>query len=253
MRVLLFGATGFIGRNILEQLGGKHDIIAPTKEKINIETTRHISGQVDVIINCVNAQDNLSVYQNIVHNYEGKLIHLGSGAVYDHTKPIKNVTEDFERKPTDDYGLDKYYISEQIKWRDNTVCLRPFGVFGKYEDYRRRFISSSILTNMNDGQTIHIFQNKKFSYVWVNDLVRIIDYFIQNKAEHKFYNVGGHQIKLNQIAKKIGKYKVNKWNGNEYTCDDTRVRHESGIIYTPFDESLKELRKFYEKPSGNLL
>ena len=43
MRIILFGGQGFIGRNLIEQLGSKHDFIAPTKEKINIESTRHIS------------------------------------------------------------------------------------------------------------------------------------------------------------------------------------------------------------------
>lgn len=245
MRLLIFGGHGFIGRNLIEQL--PYDMVAPTRQDIDIEKEFHFSAQIDVVINLVNAQDNLQAFQNITHYYKGKLIHLGSGAEYDKRKPIKNVTEDFDRKPQDEYGLGKYYISKQIEWRPNTVCLRPFGVFGKYEDYKRRFISKAILDNMK-GDTIEIRQNVKFSYVWVNDLIRIIDYFINNDAKHKFYNVGGHQLKLNQIARKIGKYKVRKWWGKEYTCNDNRVRHETGIIYTPFDYSLNKLKKFYESP-----
>ena len=250
-RVLVFGGHGFIGRNLIEQL--PYDFVAPTHQDMDIERDFHISKDVDVVINLVNTQDNLQAYQNITHYYQGKLIHIGSGAEYDHSLPIKNVTEDFDRKPKDEYGLQKYHISNQIEWRDNTVCLRPFGVFGKYEDYKRRFISRAILDNMS-GKVIQIHENVKFSYVWVNDLVKIIDYFIQNDSKHKFYNVGGHQITLKNIAKQIGKYVVQHGgNAPEYTCDDSRVRKETGIIYTPFKESLKSLKEYYESIEYNIL
>ena len=247
MRIILFGGSGFIGRNIIEQLGDKYDIIAPTRQEMDIEKDRHLSADVDAVINCVNAEDNLQAYFNIVALYSGKLIHLGSGAEYDKSNHIRNIREeDFGIIPKDPYGLGKFYISNHIDWRDNTVCLRPFGVFGKYEDYKRRFISKAILDNMK-GQNITVYKNQKFSYIWVNDLVKIIDYFINNEAKHKFYNVGGHKTTLKKIAKKIGRYKViNRGWANEYTCNDERVRKETGIIYTPFKESLKELRKFYE-------
>ena len=248
MRILLFGASGFIGRNILEQLD--YDIIAPTREEMDIEKHRHISGDVDVVINCINAEDNFQVYRNIVALYNGKLIHLGSGAEYDKINHIRNVREtDFGIIPKDHYGLGKYNISQHIEWRPNTICLRPFGVFGKYEDFKRRFISKAILDNMR-GQNITVYRNQKFSYVWVNDLIRIIDYFINNEAQHKFYNVGGHNTTLKKIAKKIGKHKViNRGWANEYTCDDSRVRKETGIKYTPFKESVNELRRFYKNPN----
>ena len=242
----MFGGTGFIARNLIEQLGDKYDLITPTRQQLDIQKIRHLSENVDAVINCVNAEDNLQAYLNITALYRGKLIHLGSGAEYDKSQPIKNVTEEYDRKPQDLYGLGKYYISNHTEFRPNTISLRPFGVFGKYEDYKRRFISKAILDNMR-GETIQIYRNVKFSYIWVNDLIKIIDYFINNKAKHKFYNVGGHQLKLSQIAKKIGKYKIHKRKGNEYTCNDNRVKEESGIIYTPFDESLKELKEFYGK------
>ncbi|NQS88798.1 NAD-dependent epimerase/dehydratase family protein [Patescibacteria group bacterium] len=245
MKILIFGAHGFLGRNLVEQLGGKYQLITPSRQDIDLMQTAHISNEIDVVINCVNAEDNLTVFYNITRCYSGKLIQIGSGAEYDKSKPIKNVKEeDFGRRPKDKYGLDKYFISGFIEWMDNIICLRPFGLFGKYEDYERRFISKAVLDNMK-GEPITIYQNVKFNYVWVNDFIKIIDYFITHEPKHKIYNVGGHQLKLTEIAKKIGKYKVLKEGmANEYTCDDSRVRKETGIKYTPFDDSLESLRRF---------
>ena len=250
LKCLVFGAnTGFIGRNLVEQLGHKYLLITPTKKDVDLTKTAHVSNEVDVVINLVNARDNFQVFQNITRFYSGKLIHIGSGAEYDKSKPIRNVREkDFGRRiPQDKYGLDKYRISEQIEWIDNVICLRPFGVFGKYEDVSRRFISKAIALNMIN-QSVSIYQNVKFSYVWVNDLIKIIDYFIIHQPKHKFYNIGGHKLTLLDIAKKIGRYKVLKrWRGKEYTCDDSRVVEETGIKYTQFDKSLEKLREYYEK------
>jgi|SRR3990167_772218 len=243
-RVLLWGASGFLGRNLLEQLP-QYTWITPEHSRVDIEREIPAMNDVDVVINCVNCEDNLQAFINMTHLYSGKLIQIGSGAEYDHSLPIKNVTEDFDRKPFDSYGLGKYYISKQIEFRENIICLRPFGIFGKHENVNRRFISKAILDH-NKGLPVTIFRDSKFSYVWVNDLVRIIEYFIEHKPKEKFYNVGGHQITLKNIAKQIGKYRVVLGGqGQEYTCDDTRVREETGIVYTPFKESLNKLKEFY--------
>ena len=252
-RCTIYGASGFLGRNLVELLHDKYDLVTPSRMEANVESVFPVISNVDVVINLVNAENNLQVFQNITHYYDGKLITIGSGAEYDHLLPIKNVKEDFDRKPFDAYGLGKYYVSKQAEIRKNVIVLRPFGVFGKYEDFNRRFISKAIIDKMCE-KPIVIYQDCKFSYVWVNDLVKIIDYFIEHDANHKFYNVGGHQITLKNIAKQIGPYKVFQGgNAPEYTCDDSRVCEETGIKYTPFKEALKSLKEYYEIIEYNIL
>jgi len=245
----LYGGHGFIGRNIVELLGGRYHFYVPKREEVDLEHETMVMPSSDLVINCVNAKDNLQAFVNLSHFYNGDLIHMGTGAEYDKARPLVNVKEsEFSKSiPKDKYGLDKYKVSRNIRWMHRVVCLRPFGVFGKYEDITRRFISKAIMDNLK-GKKIIIYKNVKFSYVWVNDLVKILDYFILNKPKHRFYNVGGHQITLEEIASKIGKYHIlRKGMANEYTCDDSRVREETGIKYTPIDESLKSLKEYYEK------
>lgn len=275
LRVLMFGSTGFLGRNLREQLGSKYQLIMPSKKELPklLSSRKYFPFDVLVyLINAKNYKENMRIFEDVFFEFLPKrlaevkrIIFLGSGAEYDKRREIRNVREEewddssTEEVVEGDYAKSKQdaarifskvimpsYGGPTYQAKTKLVYLRPFGVFGKYEDYARRFISRAILDNM-EGKPITIYQNVKFSYVWVNDLVKIIDYFITYEPKHKFYNVCGHQLTLKNIAKKIGKYKILKkgW-ANEYTCDDSRVREETGIEYTPFDESLESLRRFYE-------
>ena len=139
--------------------------------------------------------------------------------------------------------------------RTHYYHLRIFGIFGKYEDYRYRFISNAIVNNIN-GLPIAMNQNVFFDYTYINDFVRIVDHFINHKAKHKFYNIGtGKKIdiltianKINGIAEKKSKITVkNKGLNNEYTCDNSRLKNElKKFEFTDFDKALKELYDWYK-------
>lgn len=103
---------------------------------------------------------------------------------------------------------------------------------------------------------ININQNVFFDYIYVKDLIKVIDCFIENEARHKFYNIGtGKKIDLLTIAQKIlqisGKNLPitvkNPRLNNEYTCDISRLSSEfSDLQYTNFEKSLEELFEYYK-------
>ncbi|MBI5122327.1 NAD(P)-dependent oxidoreductase, partial [Candidatus Roizmanbacteria bacterium] len=203
--------------------------------------------------------DNLRIFFNLLKNKDRykKMIHLGSGAEYDKTKPIVKVKETDLGKtiPKDEYGFFKYICSKYIEKEKDIVCIRIFGLFGKYEDSRYRFISNAIVNNLN-GLPITLNQNVFFDYLYINDFVRIVDYFINHKAKHKFYNIGtGKKIDILTIANKINKISdkkskiivKNKGLNNEYTCDNSRLMKElKRFSFTNFDQSLIELYQWYK-------
>jgi len=100
-------------------------------------------------------------------------------------------------------------------------------------------------------------QNVFFDYIYINDFVKIVEYFINHKVKHKFYNIGtGNKIDITTIAEKINlisdkKSKIivkNKGLNNEYTCDNKRLKDElKKFEFTPFDESLRKLYAWYKK------
>jgi len=272
LKVLITGSSGFIGRNLAEQLN--HDLLTPSHAELELEDKQAVNkyfekNKIDVVVNCASRGDrsgtikhDLKIWTNIADNKVNKIIHLGSGAEYDKTRPIVRIKEDDfgKRIPDDDYGYTKYLISKFIEEGSyNAVCLRLFGVFGKYEDPERRFISRSIRRVLN-YDPILIYKDVWFDYLYIDDLVRIVDWFIKNEPLYKFYNVGtGKPIGLTELAEKIRytNYNVHipikvlqKGMANEYSCDNSRLMAELGDFeFTPMDKAIKELYEWLRKES----
>ncbi|MEK7633216.1 MAG: NAD(P)-dependent oxidoreductase [Patescibacteria group bacterium] len=276
--VFITGAGGFIGKNLTEQLSKKYNLLTPGHKDLDLLDEKAVNdffkkNKIDVVINCAviggsrkeehvdsSLLGNLRIFFNLLKNKNKykKMIHFGSGAEYDKSKPIIQVKEtDLGNTiPQDEYGFFKYICSKYIEKEKNIVCIRIFGLFGKYEDYRYRFISNAIVNN-SSGLPITMNQNVFFDYVYINDFIRIVDHFINHKAKYKFYNSGtGNKIDILTIAKKINlisdkKSKIiikNKGWNNEYTCDNKRLKNElKKFKFTSFDESLKELYRWYKE------
>lgn len=281
--VLVTGGSGFVGKNIVEQLGNTFHILAPGHTELNILDTAQVdkffvSNGIDAVVHTadvgVNSQgvqvadvveNNLRMFFNItrVLKPNQKMIFLGSGAEYDKSRSLVNVKENEfgQNVPVDDYGFAKYVCSQYIQNSGNIVNLRCFGVYGKYENYQTRFISNSICKALFD-LPVTMKQNVFFDYVYINDLVGVISYFIEHKPNNKFYNVGrGESIDLQTIAQKVlkilkkdlpilaAKDGLNK----EYTCDVSLLKSEiPNLKFTDFDQSIKELAEYYKSILADL-
>lgn len=277
MKILLTGGTSFLGRNILEQLGKKYQFVAPLHTELDLTDTQSVRDffschPVDIVIHCAHigrygrafyirdaVEKNLKMFFNIFTN-KGKfhkMIHFGSGAEYNKSKPIVRVREEEfgTRIPSDQYGFSKYLCSLYAKYIENIVVLRLFAIYGKYEDYTTRFISNS-LCRIVLGLPIVIHKNAVFDYLYINDFIKILDFFITNTTKHKFYNVGrGKPIDLLTIAKMIQNIGNNnskilikeKGFSNEYTCDNSALMREmQSFRFTPMEKSLKDLYLWYK-------
>lgn len=255
MKVFLTGGNGFIGKNIIEQLGDKYEILAPGRQELNLLDSDAVfkylkKNKPEIILHAATVggnrkKDNLDVLKNnliIFYNllaakeYFNRIIVFGSGAEYDKRNNLHLVGEkDFGRSiPEDEYSLAKFTMAKIAAESDFITHLRFFGVFGKYEDYQTRFISNSIckaLLNM----PITINQNVYFDYIYIDDLIRVIDKIIENKPRDIFYNIGsGRQVDLLTIAKMI--LEVTKKDlpiaiskeglGREYTCNISKIKNE---------------------------
>jgi GDP-L-fucose synthase len=277
-KILILGASGFIGKNLIEYLKNKYILYTPSHKELDLLDGRKLNSyfrnnKIDIVVNCVTVggsrreeyqehalNDNLRIFFNIVSNnkYYKKLIYLGSGAEYDKSKPIIKIKEeDFEKNiPADDYGLFKYICSKYIDKLDNVINLRIFGLFGKYEDYRYRFISNAICRNLFELPII-IKQDVYFDYVYINDFVKIVEFFINKDTKYKFYNIGtGYPINLLTIAQKINKIAgkkskiiiTNKGFSNEYTANNNKILKEiKNLEFTNFDIVLLQLYNWYSK------
>ncbi|MFA6104996.1 MAG: NAD-dependent epimerase/dehydratase family protein [Patescibacteria group bacterium] len=276
--VFLAGGSGFIGKNILEQLGDKYNIIAPDRAELNLLDSEAVldffkKNPVDIVVNSAaegvyikNRIDpmitlnNLKIFYNLVRakKYFNRMVMLGSGAEYDKKQNLKKTSEnDFDRTvPADEYGLYKYICAKFAGEVDYITHLRLFGVFGKYENYEIRFISNAIckvLFNL----PITIRQDVKFDYIFIDDFVKILDQIIKKKPVEKFINIGrGEDVSLKTLAEMIIKevgvkvpIKISEPGlGNEYSCNNSRLLNEMEMIdFTPFSVSISNLVEYYRK------
>ncbi len=277
MKILITGASGFIGRNIFEQLKDKYKIYAPLSSELNLleddkvleylkvnhfdlvihaatwNATRNSKKDLGEVLN-----NNLRMFFNLARNgnFYGKMIHYGTGAEYGRGHWIAKMKEEYfdAYVPQDDYGFSKYIISKYAQRSRNIYNLRLFGVFGKYEDWEIRFISNACCKAVH-GLPITIKQNLLFDYMHIDDLVKITEWFIRHSPGEKVFNVcTGKTHSLLTLAKKIlavsGKtldIRVSKKGlGKECSGDNSKLLKETGNYqFRDLNNSIKELYLWY--------
>jgi len=277
LKVLITGASGFVGRNLAEQLRCNYDITAPSHSEFDLgddEAIRQLfeSRRFDVVLHCATVRsnrktgepanlfaDNCRIFFNLVRQrtHFGRMLYFGSGAEYDRRYYVPRMREEYfdTHIPIDGYGLSKYICAKYCEQLANVTNLRLFGVFGKYEAWQVRFISNACCRVIH-GMPITIRRDVRFDYLYVDDLAAIVKWFIEHPASHRAYNVcTGTPVQLSDLAKIVAD--VSKRNpeiairepglGTEYSGDNTRMLAEMGSFrFTGFTESIGELYRWYD-------
>lgn len=284
MKVLLTGGSGFIGRNILESfLVEKYDILHPSSKELNLADEQSVdeyfkNHSVDVVIHAAvkpthrNAKDlnnlfytNTRMFFNLERHKDeyGKMLVLGSGAIYDlrHYRPKMKEEEWTDFIPADEHGYCKYVCEKVIEHAPNIYDLRIFGIFGKYEDYAIRFISNAICKTLFD-LPITIKQNRKFDYLYIDDLMPILDWFMENTPQYHSYNITpDYSISLYDLALLVREISVKDLPihiamdgcGLEYSGDNSRLRNEYvNVHFTPIRTAVQELYDWYKMHKQSL-
>ena len=279
MRILCTGAAGFIGRNILPFLQKKYSIDYYTITQLNLldfcQVSEVFKKDYDVVLHLANpnhikneldsetsqCEDSIRMFQNLYFFREKykKMIYLGSGAEYDKSKDIVNISEEscFRSVPVDSYGLAKYTINQLAASSHNIYNLCVFGCFGPF-DYYTKFITHCIRSVLLD-KDITIRKDCYFDYIHVYDLAKMIIWLIDNNVKFNMYNAGGGEhLKLSDIAiivlKKMHsnrKFRILE-NGmaNSYTASNSRIMRESGIALLSIEEGI-EMQIDWEKRNWN--
>ena len=276
--ILLTGGSGFIGRNIRESILAKnYNIIAPRHAELELLDDDAVNNffkknKIDVVIHSAvkpghrNAKDASNLFYadcrmffNIVQNAGsfGKLIVLGSGSVYDMARhDLKKVDEDFlgTSIPVDEHGFYRYVSAKFIGRMRNAVELRIFSIFGKYEDYAIRFISNMICKAVFD-LPLTMKQNRLFDFLYIDDLMPILDYFISHDGKFTSYNVTPDSaIELYKAAEKVREISgkdlpivVGKpGTGQAYSGSNARLRSEiPDLKLTNIDDAIGRLYQWY--------
>ena len=216
MRILITGTNGYVGKSLYNALKDKHNVTAITRNECDLNNSESINlffkdKTFDVVLHCAVKggsrlqQDdwsildtNLTMYYNLLANKSQfkKLIHFGSGAeICNNTQP---------------YGFSKEVIRKSILHNDGFYNLRIFGVFDENE-LDTRFIKSNIKRYINN-EPIVIHQDKTMDFIYMQDLIKIVEYYINNDGLKELNCNYDCITTLNDIAtiiNKLSDYKVN--------------------------------------------
>lgn len=269
-KIFFTGGTGFLGRNLLPALREKYIVCAPSRTELNLTDSVALKQYIiqqnfDVIIHAAIPnisfhkdkeetllKDSLSVFMclNQLQDYYGKMIYFGSGAEFNKDTPIISVSEkDFGKEiPQSDYGLAKYIMNTLCRSSRNIYNLRIFGCYGP-TDAGFKLITSAIRSCLAN-RPIHLHQNCVFDFMWVKDLISILDYFINNAPKYHDYNIcTGSKTEIINICKMIQEFmdvslpiSVEKEGlNNEYSGNNQRLYEEIPLLkFTSLSDGIKK-------------
>ena len=279
--VLITGSSGFVGLNLVDyfQKIENYNLFTPTEHELDLVDSEKVknfldSTDIDIIIHSATVlqknkdypdkvcEENLRMFFNlyIQKKPSSRFVNLGSGSEYSRPHWIPQMKEEYFEKniPSDGHSFSKYLISKFIITSNdnNLIGLRLFGIFGKYEDYKYKFISNCIVKNLL-GLPIIINQNVIYDYLYVNDLGKIIYEILQNTFSEKILNVtptnSFNLIEINDEVQSIlkikRKYEVLKPGyGKEYTGNNALLmKNLNNFKFTDLTTSLNNLIEYYKK------
>jgi UDP-glucose 4-epimerase len=215
IKILITGGNGYIAKSITNRLWEKYHILSPGREELDLLDSKSVDAffegkHFDVIIhtailggNRLKEEDetvsfyNLIMFYNLIRKKEqfNKLISFGSGAEFN-----------TEYSP---YGFSKKVINKLIHKHDNFYNLRIYAVFDEKEK-DTRFIKSNIKRYLNN-EPIIIHQDKLMDFIYMPDLISIIEYYIAGKDLLKEVDcIYDDTVSLSNIAQQINNLSINK-------------------------------------------
>lgn len=236
MRILVLGSSGFVGRNLFEDLSGEFDVYGTRRSAEypkqcvffkyeDQESWRNvIELKPDVIINAagygvVRSQEQLhpmydinyllpaSFFDYVSTSSTSFFIQIGSAFEYDLS--IGRLTESSPSRPRTHYGISKFMMSQYLLSSQFSRCviIRPFGMFGPYEDESKLF--PYLIAAQRDKKYVDLStgtQVRDYFYVkdlsfFLGELCKLIGSGVELP---KIINVGSNKaFSISELAEKL--------------------------------------------------
>lgn len=249
-KVLVLGANGFVGKNIVQVLEGQESLEVfktsrfPSQSQISFDILKTsdwkgiVNLKPDIIIDAsgygvVKNQTDLDTLYKV--NYLGKrdfvtyiykelpdMFWIQMGTAFEYSLEEESLTEQSNCFPKTHYGISKSLFTTFLREviNERFVIIRPFGMFGEGEDISKFF--PMLINSQRTKVKIDLSDGSQYrDYFYVRDLATFILDIILNKSiynlEKEIINVGSGEPKslreLSEIAaKSIPNYESTLWN-----------------------------------------
>ena len=261
MKILITGATGFVGKNLLNALEKDHDIRILSRKKINVkgayigdlfnrdlllEATKvnivvHLAGIAKGNVIKVNSLGTKNLVEACIVNQVERFIFISS----------------YDAILKTEYGRSKKLAEGYIRDSGlNYIILRPTVIYGKSNNK-----DLDKLINMIKKYSFAVIPGDgeiRLQPLFVDDLVDLIVKIIKSERKNKTYFVGGEILSFNQIvdtisknlSKKVKKINIptfavrflNKSLLQDKTCKIDEIKKDFDFNPTPFEKGIEYLR-----------
>lgn len=281
--VLLTGGTGFIGRNLASWLAARgFEVLVPPRAELTLDDDASVlrwagAHAVDTVVHCATvpahrnakphaavAFTDLRMFFNLARAFpRARFVVIGSGSEYDARHYTPKMSEDCfgAHMPAEQSAFAKFVVSHWCAGKPRFLALRPFGVFGPGEDWEIRFVSNAICKALFD-RPISIRQNRRFDYLWVDDLGPVVEWFLARECPYPALNVTPDdsadlasiaRIVLEVVGKDLPIQIRTPGMGIEYSGSNWRLRAAMpSFRTTPLPDAIGRLTAWYRERMGSI-
>jgi nucleoside-diphosphate-sugar epimerase len=208
MKIFVTGSAGFVGSKLVEYFKSKnHEVLHPIRAELDLANYQQVNkffdeNNIDVVVHCAVAgrtnmtgQDlaitgeNVIMIRNLYANKDkfNRLVNVASGYEFDHINCNVDLVHESTIEsvlPQASYGQGKNIAARIVRGTDNWVNLRLFGMFHEDESDAR------IFKKLKSGTgPFTIDADRKFDFVYLNDVLPMFDLAIEGKLRHKCINL----------------------------------------------------------------
>lgn len=259
MKILVTGASGFLGKNFIERSRHRNLYAASTSNFNTLKVKEWLFGDLcdwefinklakerfDVIIHFAwiglpnrekqMNQRNFEMYSKILSafsNFES-VRHIFIGSCLEYGNLLGKVSTVSEGIQVDDFGLVKTSICKQVHQLGLTGdWLRLFYVYGPYQQKQSLF--NTVYEALKKGENVSLktpFSSHDFIHVF--DIVNAIDELLDIESKNQIYNLGSGTLTSNA---EFANFLMRKFKVPEF-----EINHQAHGMYANFAETKSKL------------
>ncbi len=225
MKILLLGATGKLGSDCSKLLGNEYEILAPSKEELDIISWDFVIDSLnklspDIVINCAAITDphdcesedflvkkiNVEGPRNLAQGsarFNCRLVHISNDYIFSGKKGIPQpYFEDDSTEPLSKYGLSK--LESEVAVRENSpnyVILRTSWIYGIHgKDFIKQILKSA-LSSRSKKKAIKVADDQIGSPTWTYRIALQIRALLTSDAKGTFHATSEGYCSRYELAK----------------------------------------------------